>query len=107
MEALPQFPCGHPQVEGNIYRHGSRCRCLMCKRSNGYTYERSRMTRLPDMITAAERKLEGLYREAARYSMDELLSHKWAHDFAWNAEVEAAKIEARKAGLPDSLGVID
>lgn len=65
-----------------------------------YTYHR--MRRLPDVIAAAERKLAGLYREAARYGMDDLLESPKAFSEAWDREVAVAKLESfvRDGGEP-------
>jgi hypothetical protein len=41
----------------------------MSAKQERYMYHR--MARLPDMIEATERKLQGLYREAERYGMRE------------------------------------
>lgn len=97
----PLFKCGHPRSEDNTYRKGDYSRCVQCAREAA---EDSRRRRLPEVIKATERKLEKLYDEARSYSMDELLSHRWAFDMAWNDEIRLAKEKARKAGLPDSLG---
>lgn len=51
--------------------------------------------RLPDQIERAERRLEHLYRTAARLGMRELLTNKEWANIAWEAEVAKIKSEAR------------
>lgn len=53
-----------------------------------------RVKRLPDMIEATERKLAGLYREARRYKMDEVLTNKHQLNEAWEREILVAMLEA-------------
>lgn len=57
-------------------------------------YEDQRRYYLPAALEAAERKLAGLYREAARIAPD-LLDGRSAFCEAWDREVMVAKIEAR------------
>lgn len=61
-------------------------------------YTIRRIHRLPATIEAAERKLAGLYREAQRYGMDELLESHSAFSEAWDRELAVAKLEASLRG---------
>lgn len=72
--------------------------------SDRFSYEAQRIRRMPEMIEATERKLLGLYREAKRYGMDELLESKWAFDQAWDREIQIAKTEAEYLGREHSMG---
>ena len=54
--------------------------------------------RLPEQIERAERRLEHLYRQAARMGMHELLANKEWANVAWEAEVAKIKREARGRG---------
>lgn len=65
-------------------------------------YEYRRMRRMPEMLEATERKLAGLYREAARYGMTELLESPSAFSEAWDREIIVAKLEAGLRGNDDT-----
>lgn len=69
-----------------------------------YAYERRRQRDMPELIEAAERKLAGLYREAARYGMTALLKDKTFADEAWDYEVRREQMRAALAGEPSSTG---
>lgn len=70
-----------------------------------YKQQYDRMRRLPGTIEAAEHRLAGLYREARRYRMDELLTMKSAVNEAWDREVLIAQIEAADRGEETSMGI--
>lgn len=72
-----------------------------------YAYEHRRMKNMPDMIEAAERKLAGLYREAARYRMHDLLADKTFADEAWDHETRREQMRATLSGEPSSIGGAD
>lgn len=57
---------------------------------------RLRMYHLPRVIETAERRLQGLYREAKRYRMNDLLRYPALLNDAWDREVETAKLEAER-----------
>ena len=69
-----------------------------------YAYERRRQRDMPSMIEAAERKLAGLYREAARYGLNDLLRDKSFSDEAWDHEVRREQMRATLTGEPSSIG---
>ena len=46
-------------------------------------YERQRKNRMAEMVESTERKLAGLYREARRYEMTDILNQPCAVDAAW------------------------
>lgn len=49
--------------------------------------------RLPDAIERAEKRLEHLYRQAARWDMKHLLTDKNLLNQAWEAEIHNARID--------------
>lgn len=72
-----------------------------------YAYERRRQRDMADMIDAAERKLAGLYREAARYGMHALLTDKHFTDEAWDHEVRREQLRSTLNDEPSSIGNAD
>lgn len=77
---------------------------MASKAERVHAYEYQRIRRMPDMIESAERKLAGLYREAARYGLNELLTDKSFADEAWDHEVRREQVRATLSGEPSSLG---
>lgn len=61
-------------------------------------YIQNRIYRMAGVIEAAERKLAGLYREAARYGMTDLLEHPDIAAQAWDREVAIEKLKAAARG---------
>ncbi|NVD44370.1 hypothetical protein [Qipengyuania atrilutea] len=57
-------------------------------------YEYHRQRRMAEMVEATERKLLGLYREASRYKMSEVMRKPSLLNEAWEREMMLARIEA-------------
>lgn len=101
------YPCGHSRNDANTYRYEGTSRCLACKRATGHDYEKQRKRRMAIMIDLAERKLAGLYREAARYGREDLLRNRMFTDEAWDHEVRREQLRATLNGEPSSIGNAD
>jgi hypothetical protein len=56
-------------------------------------YERQRKNRMAEMLESTERKLAGLYREARRYEMSEILDKPCAADAAWERAALLATLD--------------
>ena len=61
------------------------------------------MRRMPEMIEATERKLAGLYREARRYTMSEVLVNPAIVEAAWNREIALAQLRAARLGQETTI----
>lgn len=62
-----------------------------------YKQQYDQMRLLPGRIETAERKLVGLYRQAARYGMDEILHNQSLVNEAWDRETMLAYLEQQEA----------
>lgn len=67
-------------------------------RDDEIDYVQRRIYRMAGVIEAAERKLAGLYREADRYGMADLLERPEIAAEAWEREVAIARLKAAARG---------